>query len=61
MMGGGFFWFLIVAVLVVVPFWKLLPRFGISKYFALLALLPAVALILLWIIAFKDDLEGEKR
>ncbi len=56
--GGGVFWVLIAAVLIVVPFWKLLPRFGISKYFALLAIFPAIALILLWIIAFKDDLEG---
>jgi hypothetical protein len=56
--GSGLFWFLIVAVLVVVPFWKLLPRYGLSKYFALLAIIPAIALVLLWIIAFKDDLEG---
>ncbi len=56
--GGNFLWFLIVAVLVVVPFWKLLPRYGISKYFALLAIIPAIALVLLWIIAFKDDIEG---
>ncbi len=57
--GGGIIWFLIVAVLIVVPFWKLLPRFGMSKYFALLAVLPAIALVLLWIMAFKDDLEGK--
>jgi hypothetical protein len=56
--GGGLLGILILAALVVVPFWKLLPRFGISKYFALMAVLPAVALILLWVIAFKDDLDG---
>ena len=56
--GGGLLGILILAVLVVVPFWKLLPRFGISKYFALMAVLPAVALILLWVIAFKDDVDG---
>lgn len=56
-MNGGLFWFAVIAVLVVVPFWKLLPRYGISKYFALLAVLPAIALVLLWIIAFKDDIE----
>jgi len=55
--NGGLFWFAVIAVLVVVPFWKLLPRYGISKYFALLAVLPAIALVLLWIIAFKDDIE----
>lgn len=55
----GFFWFLLIAVLVVVPFWKILPRYGISKYFALLTVIPAIALVLLWIIAFKDDVEGK--
>ncbi len=58
MMGGNLIWFLIVAVLVVVPFWKILPRYGITKYFALFAVIPAIALVLLWIIAFKDDLGG---
>ena len=59
--GGNLLWLLVIGVLIVVPFWKLLPRFGISKYFALLALLPAIALVLLWIMAFKDELEGQGR
>ncbi len=57
--GGGFLWFLIIGALVVIPFWKLLPRYGLSKYFALLAIIPAIALVLLWIMAFKEDLEGK--
>ncbi len=57
--GGGILWFLIIGALIVIPFWKLLPRFGLSKYFALLAIIPAIALVLLWIMAFKDDLEGK--
>jgi hypothetical protein len=57
-MGVSPLWLLIVAVLTVVPFWKLLPRYGISKYYACLAVMPAIALVLLWIIAFKDDLDG---
>ena len=55
--GGGLIWFLVVAVLMIVPFWKILPRYGISKYFAILTIIPAIALVLLWIIAFKDDVE----
>lgn len=52
-------WYALFAVLLVVPFWKILPRYGISKYFALMiAIVPAVALILLWVIAFRDDVEG---
>jgi len=52
-------WYAIAAAILVVPFWKILPRYGISKYFALMiAIVPAVAVILLWIIAFRDDIEG---
>ncbi|MEM6385714.1 MAG: hypothetical protein AAF718_05705 [Pseudomonadota bacterium] len=58
MLGGNVLWFLVIGVLIVVPFWKLLPRYGISKYFAFLAVLPAIALVMLWIMAFKDDIEG---
>ena len=58
-MGGGGIWFLIAAALIVVPFWKLLPRYGISKYFALLAVIPAIAIVLLWIMAFTDDVGGQ--
>jgi hypothetical protein len=57
--GGGLLWLLIAGALVVIPFWKILPRYGISKYFALLCVIPAIALVLLWIIAFKDDVEGK--
>jgi hypothetical protein len=55
--GNGLIWVLVVAVLVIVPFWKILPRYGISKYFAVLTVIPAIALVLLWIIAFKEDVE----
>lgn len=51
-------WYAIFTGLVMVPFWKLLPNYGISKYFAIMVIVPALALILLWIIAFKDDIEG---
>ena len=56
--GGGILWFFIAGALVVVPFWRLLPRFGIPNWVALFAVIPLVALILLWAMAFKDDLEG---
>ena len=40
--ASGLLWLLIVAVLVVVPFWKILPRYGITKYFALFAVIIVV-------------------
>ena len=49
--------FLFLAVLLVVPFWKLLPSHGISKYYAFIAILPVGALVLLWILAFRDAFE----
>ncbi|QFS82170.1 hypothetical protein FIU97_05205 [Roseivivax sp. THAF40] len=56
--GGGILWLLIVGALVVVPFWKLLPRFGIPNWVSIFAIFPVVALILLWIMAFKDGSNG---
>ena len=59
MSGVPLLFAMIWVALVVIPFWKLLPRFGISKYFAIAAVLPAIAIILLWVMAFKDDIEGQ--
>ena len=53
--GGGFLWVLLIGVLVVVPFWRLLPRYGLPAPVALLAIFPLVALVFLWIMAFKED------
>ena len=53
--GGSLLWLLIVGVLIVVPFWKLLPRYGLPSWAALLTIFPLVALIFLWIMAFKDN------
>lgn len=59
-MGGGLLWWLILAVLLVVPFWRILPRNGIPNWAALFAIIPLGALILLWVVAFKDELDGGK-
>jgi len=56
MMGGnGLIWYGLMTALVIVPFWRILPRNGISKWYAFLALIPAGAIILLWIVAFRDQ------
>jgi hypothetical protein len=52
--GGGLIWWLVMAALLVVPFWRLLPRHGIPNWVALVAIFPIVALVLLWVVAFKD-------
>lgn len=56
--GGGLIGLLIMGALVVIPFWKLLPRFGIPSWVALLSIIPLGALILLWIMAFRDKIDG---
>ena len=56
---GGLIWMLVLGVLVVVPFWRLLPRFGIPSWVALLSIFPLIALILLWIMAFRDRTSEE--
>ncbi|MCI5111825.1 MAG: hypothetical protein MRY75_14850 [Marivita sp.] len=56
--GGGLLWFVVIGVLIVVPFWKLLPRYGLPSWAALLTIFPLVALVFLWIMAFKDNGDG---
>ncbi|WP_296762017.1 hypothetical protein [Sediminimonas sp.] len=56
----GLIWFIVFAALIVIPFWRLLPKFGIPNWVALLSIIPLVALILLWVIAFKDKIDGER-
>ncbi|WP_417727566.1 hypothetical protein [Roseovarius sp.] len=56
--GGGLIFMLIFAALIVVPFWKLLPKFGIPNWVSLVAIIPLGALILLWVMAFRDKLDG---
>ncbi|WP_371059239.1 hypothetical protein [Rhodosalinus sp. 5P4] len=60
MNGGGLIGLLLVAVLVVVPFWKLLPRFGMPGWLALAALVPLGAVVLLWVMAFRDDVSARR-
>ncbi|GGO51836.1 hypothetical protein SAMN05444398_101531 [Roseovarius pacificus] len=56
--GGGFLFLVVMAVLVVVPFWRLLPKFGIPSWVALVSIIPLGALILLWVMAFRDKIDG---
>lgn len=62
-MGGSFVWPLVFAALLVIPFWRILPRNGIPNWVALFAIVPVGALILLWIVAFKGkpDLDGDSK
>jgi uncharacterized protein (DUF983 family) len=52
--GYGMFGILILGGLLAVPFWIILPRFGVPSWAAIAALVPAFALILLWLMAVKE-------
>ena len=45
-------WLVFVA-LTIIPMLKLLPHFGINKYWAVTCILPVFTLILLWVMAMK--------
>ena len=49
----GLIGFLIMAILLVVPFWFILPRAGMPSALALIAAIPLGAIVLLWILAFR--------
>ncbi len=44
---------LLGAILVVIPFWMILPRAGLSSFWALLSFVPFGAVVLLWVLALK--------
>ena len=46
------FW-LIMSALTIIPLLKLLPHFGVEKYWAFAAIIPFGLLVLLWIMAMK--------
>ena len=58
--GGGLVWLVVFAALLVIPFWRILPRYGIPAWVAVVAIIPLGALVLLWVVAFKDQLDGGK-
>ena len=61
--SGGLIWMAIMAALLVIPFWRILPRFGLPSWVAIFAVIPMIAVVLLWIVAFKDlgDNKGGSR
>ncbi|SDY07664.1 hypothetical protein [Citreimonas salinaria] len=54
----GFLIWIAVTVATIIPLMKLLPHFGVHKYWAFAAVIPIVPLILLWVMALKlQDME----
>ena len=52
--GFGGFGMLLVAILVVVPMWRICAKAGYSGWLGLLVLVPFANLILLWFLGFAE-------
>ena len=55
-----FIWWVIIGLVTIIPMLKLLPFFGINKYWALAAVIPVGTIGLLWWMSIKLQ-ELEKR
>ena len=44
----------VICFLSVYPFWRLLPKFGFSKWLSIVSVLPLGMIILIWVLAFSD-------
>ncbi len=57
------FYFLLsnlLLLVLVVPFWKMLPRYGYPAPLALITLIPVTVPILLWIVAFSSPVQNKE-
>lgn len=53
MMGGHWLWMLLVAILVVIPAWRICQRTGYPGWLGLLVLIPIANLLFFYFIAFS--------
>ena len=56
--GGGIILMLVFAALVIIPLWRLLPQYRIPNWVSLVAIIPFGVIVLLWVMAFRDKLDG---
>lgn len=54
-MGSGhWLWMLMIALIVIIPTWRICQRIGYSGWMGLLILFPLINLVLFYFIAFSD-------
>ena len=54
MWAGHWLWMLVIAIVVVIPAWRICQRTGYPGWMGFLILIPIVNLVLLYFIAFSD-------
>ena len=50
----SFLWFIIVAVIMIIPFWKIFQKAGFNGALSLLMFIPIVNIIAIFYLAFAD-------
>jgi len=58
--GGHSLWMLLMAILLVVPFWRISTKAGYSGWLGLLVLIPVLNLAYLYFLAFAEWPEQRK-
>ncbi len=54
----GSFWWIVLSALTAIPMLKLLPFFGVNKYWALACVIPFGTIVLLWVMGIRlNELE----
>jgi len=53
-------WLVLLSAAFVVPFWRLLPDYGMNRYWALTTIFPLCALVLLYFMAFGPARQGDR-
>ncbi|MFO7758425.1 MAG: hypothetical protein R6V26_08095 [Roseovarius sp.] len=56
--GSGILVMVVFVALMVIPLWRLLPQFRIPSWVSLVAIIPFGIIVLLWVMAFRDKLDG---
>ena len=59
MWAGHWLWMLVIAIVVVIPAWRICQRTGYPGWMGILILIPIVNLVLLYFIAFADWSAGK--
>lgn len=54
MWAGHWLWMLVVAIVAVIPFWRICQRAGYPGWMGILILIPVVNLLFLYFLAFAD-------
>ena len=54
MFGFGPFWMLLIAAVVVLPFWRICTKAGYSGWLSLLVLIPVINVVFVYFLGFSE-------